>query len=190
MSMGDIENGKHSTRWRWIASIWLAIGFFDACQTVLFMNALDTRLSRLTVFVTEMVSWLPWALATSFIVDLARRYAITRRAIVRTCAMHLAAFVAVSVVAEVWFAALQTLYNPWDYRQKPAFAEALRMSLPYQLTTYLIVYALIIVITYVIDARDRMARQTTETARLRGTLESTTSTIAPSNRATLHVQHA
>jgi DNA-binding LytR/AlgR family response regulator len=41
-----------------------------------------------------------------------------------------------------------------------------RTSLLFQVLTYLIVYALILTVTYVMDARDSMARQMTETARL------------------------
>jgi LytS/YehU family sensor histidine kinase len=40
------------------------------------------------------------------------------------------------------------------------------MSFTYQALTFLIVYALILTVTYVIDARESMARQITETARL------------------------
>jgi LytS/YehU family sensor histidine kinase len=69
-------------------------------------------------------------------------------------------------VAEVWFAGLQVLFNPWGYPQQPTFAAAVRTSVTFQIPTYLIVYTLIATVTYVLDSRERMARQMTETARL------------------------
>ena len=44
--------------------------------------------------------------------------------------------------------------------------DAWRASLLYQVLTYLIVYVLILAITYVVDSRESAARQRTETARL------------------------
>ncbi len=81
-------------------------------------------------------------------------------------AVHLAAFTAVSLVAEAWFAVLQVIFNPWDYPQRPTFMDAWRTSFPYQVLPFLIVYVLILTVTFVIDARESMARQMTETARL------------------------
>ena len=57
-------------------------------------------------------------------------------------------------------------FNPWDYPQQPTFMDAWRSSLLFQILTFLIVYGLILTFTYALDARERMARQMTETARL------------------------
>jgi len=112
------------------------------------------------------VSWLPWVLATPLVISLARRHAITRGRALLTLGVHLAAFTIISLIADAWFSALQMLFNPWGYSHHPTFMEAWRASLPYQALPYLIVYALIVVITLIVDARARMARQMTETARL------------------------
>lgn len=162
--MTETQSGAPSTDWRWIVAIWLAYGLFDASQTVLVMRALG-RDAWLVIFGTAFVSWLPWVLATPFIISLARRYAITDNA-VSTIGVHLATLVVVSLIASAWFAALQMLFNPWRFPQHPTFTEAWRRSFPYQVLPYLIVYALIWVLTVIVDARARMTRQTTETARL------------------------
>ena len=85
---------------------------FDASQTVLIMHAEGRHHPWLPLFATELVSWLPWALATPFIVGLARRYPISHGTSGRALAVHLTAFANVSVVTETWSAWLQVLFNP------------------------------------------------------------------------------
>jgi two-component system, LytTR family, sensor kinase len=169
------DTGARPTRWRGIAAIWVAAVLFDATQTVLFMHAVG-RSSWLLIFVFEAISWLPWALATPLIIHLARRYALTRGRIATALGVHLAAFTAISLLGETWFAMLQVLFNPWAYAQQPTFAEAWLTSLPYQVLPYLIVYALIWTIAFVADARERTARLNEELAKaqlaaLRGQME-------------------
>ena len=75
--MTETDTRVRSPRWRTIAAIWLACGLFDAGQTVLVMHAVGKH-AWLVIFATELVSWLPWVLATPFIIDLARRRPLTR----------------------------------------------------------------------------------------------------------------
>ena len=154
------------TRWRWIAAIWLAGGLFDASQTLLIAHAEGRHHVWLALFTTELASWLPWVLATPLVIHLARRYPIVGGKSVRTVSIHLAAFVVISVVAETWSTALQMIFNPWNNRKWPTFVDTRTTTLAFQLVTFLIVYALILTITYVVDARESMGRQLTETARL------------------------
>jgi two-component system LytT family sensor kinase len=163
--MTETYSRARSTRWLWIAAMWLAGALFEAAQSVLFMRAIGRQHAWL-IFGTELASWLPWAFATPLVIGLARRYEIVRSTTLQTAAMHFAAFVFISLVAEAWFAVLQVFFNPWDYPQQPTFIDTWRTSLLFQVLTYLIVYALIVTVTYVMDARERMARQMTETARL------------------------
>ena len=163
--MSGTSSGIHSTRWLWIAAIWCAGGLIDASQTVLFMHAIGKQHAWL-IFGTELASWLPWVLATPLVISLARRYSIARGTTIPTIAVHLTAFAIIGLVAEAWFAALQMFFNPWDYPQRPTFMDAWRTSFLFQILTFLIVYALILTFTYAMDARERMARQMMETARL------------------------
>ena len=122
------------------------------------------------IFVTELVSWLPWMLATPLIISLARRYPIFPRPSLRALIFHVSVFAVVGLAAEAWFAALQVLFNPWDNGQASTFAGAWRSSLLFQLLTYLVVYTLILGFTTWIDAREKRAREATETARLSAAL--------------------
>jgi two-component system LytT family sensor kinase len=159
--------GAHSIRWRWIAAMWCAGGMFEATQAVLIMRfAEGRRHAWLPLFLTELATWLPWALATPWVIGLARRYPITRGTTARPVAIHFATFVAISVVAEAWSATLQVLFNPWGNRRWPTFWDTWSITLLYQVMLFLIAYALILTITYLVDSRENMARQMTETARL------------------------
>jgi two-component system LytT family sensor kinase len=163
--MTETQTDVRSTPWIWIAAMWIAGALFEAAQSVLFMRAIGRQHAGL-IFGTELASWLPWVLATPLVIGLARRYEVIRSTTIQTAAVHFAVFAIISLVAEAWFAVLQVLFNPWDYPQQPTFVDTWRTSLLFQVLTYLIVYALILTVTYVMDARERMARQMTETARL------------------------
>jgi two-component system, LytTR family, sensor kinase len=170
-TMTETPTAVRSTGWLWITAIWCAGALFDASQTLLAMHADEKHQALLhawlPIFGTEMVSWLPWALATPFISRLARRYAVNRTTVMPAAAVHLAAFAAVSSVSAAWCAALQMLFNPWNYPQRPGpFLDVWRSSLLDIILTYLIVYALILAVTLVADSRENAARQLTETARL------------------------
>jgi two-component system, LytTR family, sensor kinase len=158
--------GVRSTRWRWIAAIWSAGALFDASQTLLIMHAEGRHHAWLPLFATELVSWLPWALATPLVIRLARRYPIVAGLSVQKVCVHLAAFALISAVAEAWSTVLQMLFNPWDNRRWPTFLDTWTTMLTFQVLTFLIAYALILTVTYMVDARESMARQMTETARL------------------------
>jgi two-component system, LytTR family, sensor kinase len=157
---------ERANRWLLLAALWSAGALFDASQTVLIMHAEGRHHPWLPLFATELVSWLPWALATPLISSLARRHPITRGKLGPAAAVHFAAFATVSVAAEAWSALLQMLFNPWYHKQRPTFVDTWSTTLLYQFLTFLIVYALILTVTFVVDARARMARQITETARL------------------------
>ncbi|GGA02646.1 sensor histidine kinase [Dyella caseinilytica] len=168
--MTNIRPDTHSTRWIWIAAIWCAGALFDASQTILTMHAMGARGAWLSPFVIEFVCWLPWALATPFIVELARRQPIVRGAIVKAAIAHLVAFAIVSTVAEAWSAMLQVIFNPWHHKSPPIFIDTWYALLSDQILTFVIAYALILTVTYVVDSREKVQRQMSETARLNGEL--------------------
>src|SRR5688500_11946516 len=166
-AMTGIQSGATAIRWRWIAALWCAGGLFDAIQAVLVLRyAHGSQQSWLPVFATEMATWLPWALATPWIIGLARRHPFVRGTTLRTVVVHVAAFATIAVVAEAWTAALLVLFNPWGYQRPPEFWDSWSTTLLYHVLIFLIAYALILTITYLVDSRERVARQMTETARL------------------------
>jgi two-component system, LytTR family, sensor kinase len=164
--MGTTPADMRPIRWRWIAAIWFVGALFDACQTVFVSRAEGRHHPWLPLFGTEFVAWLPWILATPLIVRLARTYPIGRATNMQTVGVHLASFITVSALAETWSALLQMLFNPWENHKPPTFISTWSVTLLFQVLTFLIAYALILTITFLIDARDRISHQATEAARL------------------------
>lgn len=167
MAMTEPARGKPSTKWFWIAGIWLAGGLFDASQTVLIMRAEGRQGTWLPLFVIELVLWLPWVLATPLIIRFARRFPVFRGVSVTGVAVHLATFVTVSAVTESWAAVLQVLFNPWHNPAPPTFLDTWSVSLLFQIMTFVIVYTLIVTVTSFMDTRDKMARQNEELSEAR-----------------------
>ena len=164
--MTEARADKRSTRWAWIAAVWCAGALFEASQTMLVMHALGGRKPWLPPFAISFASWLPWALATPLVIGLARRWPVVQGAILKSATVHLAAFAAISTTAEAWSAWLRVAFNPWRRAPPPTFANAWISLLTDQILTFAIAYVLILTITYVVDSREKMARQMTETARL------------------------
>lgn len=165
--MGGNHTGARSNPWLWIAVMWCTGGLFEASQSVLILRFAERRQHAWQpLFATELATWLPWALATPFIISLARRYPIIRNTTPRTVIVHLAVFATISMVTEAWSAALQVLFNPWGNRRQPTFWDTWSTTLLYQVLIFLIAYALVLTITYLVDSRQNIARQMTETARL------------------------
>ena len=165
--MTSAHSGVRPTPWRWIVAIWLAGGLFDASQQVLIIGAEHKHPPpSLPLFAIELVSWLPWVLATPLVIRLARRYPIVRGISVRTVCVHLATFVAISAIYESWYTVLQMTFNPYGEQKPPTFVDTWTVSLIFQVLTFVIAYALIVTVTFVVDARENVARQLAETARL------------------------
>ena len=167
MAMTESAHGKPSTRWFWIAGIWFAGALFDACQAVLILHAegKHEHEARSPLFWTELVSWLPWALATPLISRFALRFPLSRVPTLRNVAVHLATFLTVSALAESWSAILQVTFNPWHNNPPPAFVNTWSVSLLYQILTFVIAYTLIVTVTSFVDTRDKMARQNEELSK-------------------------
>jgi hypothetical protein len=164
--MRDLRPYADSTVWRWSAGAWAVGALFDACQTVVIMRLEGRARPWLPLFLIEFALWLPWALATPFILDLALRHPLVRDLRARAFVLHLALFAVTGAIVEAWYAWLQTLFNPWGNKRWPTFAETFGTSLVYQILTFVIAYALILTVTYLVDARNRITRQVTEAARL------------------------
>ncbi|MBV8729188.1 MAG: histidine kinase [Acidobacteriia bacterium] len=152
-----------SSRWLWIALIWLSIGMFDASDTVFSMRAEGHHHAWFKLFVTLLLSWLPWALATPAILNLVHRYPLRLQSV----AAHLGMCAATGLVFAAWSAALEELLNPWLQIPPPHDFAALTFAKFFnRLVSFVILYASIVAIGCVLDSRQRLALQKTETARL------------------------
>lgn len=154
-------------RWFWITCIWCGIGLFDATQNVVSMRSEGMHHAWRYLFLTLLLAWLPWALATPVVLRLARRYPLLPLRRLLSWFVHLAACVTIGAIYAAWVSLLERLMNPWLAPQWPQpFVGAFRYKFDNGLLSFVILYATILAVGYVLDSRERLVRQETETARL------------------------
>jgi two-component system LytT family sensor kinase len=164
--MPETRPAPPTIRWRWIAALWCAGAVFEAGQSVIVLHLEGKHFEEIRLFLTEFAAWLPWVLAAPVVIGLGRRYPIRRGLTLRGATAHLLALIVISVAVGAWSAGLQALFNPWGFPQAPAFRETWSTTQFFQAVNCLAAYVLILTITYLVDARDKVARQAAETARL------------------------
>jgi len=156
---------RSSPRWSWIAAIWLGVGLFSATQNVVVMRAEGMHHKWLELFIALLLAPLVWALATPLIWRLAQIYPpINSRPL--TWLVHVGACTAISWVSAAWEAGLDWRLNPWATSASVPVMSLWISKFINSLLTSAILYTSIFAISYVLESKDRMARQQTETARL------------------------
>jgi len=161
-----VETRRQPTPWLWIALIWGSVGLFDATQTVIFMRAEGMHHAWVALWLTLLLCYLPWALATPVILWVGRRYPPVRLKPLSAWIIHLAACGAINFVVSGWNAWLEAMLNPWAKSVPDPFRLLWLYRFYNGLLSSLFLYAVIIAVSYVLDSRERLARQQTETARL------------------------
>jgi two-component system LytT family sensor kinase len=158
----------HQThQWIWIASIWFGFALVDAMDTVLVMRGEGMHHAWTKLFVTTMVSWLPWALSTGFVLRLGRRFPPVQLRPLGTWVAHLGACAAIGLIFSAWRTWLDFAFNPYAYSSQPGpFAHIWFDKFYNGILTFLVLYAAMVTVSYVLDSRERLAVQRTETARL------------------------
>lgn len=160
-------NSTSKTPWRWIAAIWLSIGLFDATQTVLVMHAEGMHHYWVRLFIMEVVQWLPWAFATPFVLRLGRRYPPVRLYPLSIWGRHFATYIAIGLAYALGATALKKLLNPYaDIPGPGPFLKIFSATFYSGLLATLVLYTTILLVSYLLDSRQRLAHQQTETARL------------------------
>src|SRR5271168_1711189 len=102
LASGDAPPARWFLRWFWIASIWLALGLFDATQTVFVMRSEGMHHAWVKLFFTMVVTWIPWALATPLVLRLGRRFPPVGLRPYFTWLVHLIAALAVGLTFSAW----------------------------------------------------------------------------------------
>jgi two-component system, LytTR family, sensor kinase len=155
-----------SPRWFWIAAFWLGIGLFDASQTVFVMRAEGMHHAWTSLFITSVLSWLPWAVATPLVFRLAAKHPAAQWRQIGFWTRHLAACAAVGVVYAAWVAMWEELLNPWSAASVNPFLHLWPQKFFAGLLSFVILYGIILLVASMLDSRERLAYQVTETARL------------------------
>ena len=167
LAMNANSPRPHQSRWFWIASIWFAIGLFDATQTVFSMRAEGMHHAWVRLFLMLVLSWLPWALATPWLVHLAHLYPPVRPRPPVTWLVHSVACSIVGLVCAAWTAGLDEFLNPWENSQPlEPFPRLWLYKFSNAFLSSMILYIAILAFSYMLESRERLARQQTEAASL------------------------
>jgi two-component sensor histidine kinase len=165
--MQPAPNVARAPAWLWIALIWSGLGLFDATQTVLVMRSEGMHHAWLLLFVTLFVSWLPWAAATPLVMRLLVRFPLARWRRPSTWLVHAAACAGIGLASSAWMGWMDKTCDPWLRTPSAGPFLPLWFNKFYNgLLAYLLLYAGILAVSYVIESRQRLAQQETETARL------------------------
>jgi two-component system LytT family sensor kinase len=165
--MDETRTRSQTPQWLWIAAIWSAVGLFDATQNVFVMRAEGMHHNWARLYLALSVEWLPWALATPLVLRLAHRYPPLQLRPLSTWFRHLAACTTIGFVFAAWTAALETLLNPWAKVPGPGpFLHIMSQTFYNGLLSFWILYSAILMVSYMLDSRARLALQQTEAARL------------------------
>jgi two-component system LytT family sensor kinase len=152
--------------WFWIGSIWLGLGLFDATQTVVVMQSEGMRHTWATLFGVTVVSWVPWAVATPFVLRLARRFPPGLHRPLATWVVHVGAYFAVGLTTAAWTALLDVVFNPYLVDASGPFGSRWANEFSSTLLSSLVLYAAILAIDSAMEAGERLTQEQTETARL------------------------
>jgi two-component system LytT family sensor kinase len=154
-------------RWIWIASIWFGFGLVDGVQTVFVMRGEGMHHAWVRLFWTCVVGWIPWALATPLVEFLGRRFPPGRLRPLSMWLPHLVACPTIGLIFCSWASWLEILFNPYAYPSGPGSFRHLLFDKFYSgFLSSLVLYGMILAVSYVLDSRERLAYQQTETARL------------------------
>src|SRR3569833_27379 len=151
---------------RWNGAIWFVIALFNATQTVLVMRAEGMHHAWVALYVTQFVMWLPLAIATPFVLELAQRFPLSLRSW-RSLSVHLTMCAGIDLVMAGWTASLETWLNPWMPESSVEPFVPLWLGHVYNgILQSLFLYASILTVSYAVRSGQRLAQQAIDTAVL------------------------
>ena len=161
------SSGRRLYHWGWIAAIWGGFGLIDATQTVVVMQAEGMHHAWTKLFFTTLLSWMPWALTTPLIMQLGNAFPPVRSRAVSTWGIHVAACAVIGLTTAAWITLLNHTFNPYANSSPPdPFLRSWLHKFYGGILSWIILYATVVIVSYVLESRARLAGQQTETARL------------------------
>lgn len=164
--MNGTPNRGRAPHWPQIVAVWLGLGLFNAIQTVLVMRSEGMHHAWTKLFLALLVAWLPWALATPWVLHLGRLYPPVRWRVASVWCVHIVVSVLLGVISSAWTSAWDWALNPWLKESPVSFRHLWLDHFDNGLLVYLIFYGAILAAGLMHDSRERLALKETETARL------------------------
>ena len=151
----------------WIFAVWCGIGLFDATQTVFVMRAEGMHHYWGRLYFTQLMSWLPYMLATPVILWLGYGSRGNQWQRPSTWVVHVAACAALGLSSSAWVAMWEEWLNPWALAPGPNPFVRLALSKFYNgMLSTVILYGVILLVGHILASQRRFVMQQAQTAQL------------------------
>lgn len=165
--MNNPGAARKFVQWSWAAAICGGLGVFEATQTVLAMRAAGMHHAWVALFFTVVLWWVPWAFAAPLVLRLTQEYPLFQRTSVGAWARHALAWSAILVGGAFWDAVTQNWLNPYaPDTQSPGMLALWKDKFLNQIVVTLVLYGIILLVGWMLESREKLARQQMESARL------------------------
>jgi len=154
-------------RFYWVFAVWCGIGLFDATQTVFVMRAEGMHHYWGRLYFTQLISWLPYMLATPVVLRLGYGFPGNQWKRPSTWVVHVAACAVLGLSSSAWVAMWEQWLNPWALTPAPNPFVRLALSKFYNgMLSTVILYGLILLVGHVLASQRRFVMQQAQTAQL------------------------
>ena len=154
-------------RWYWVFTVWCGIGLFDATQTVFAMRAEGMHHYWGRLYFTQLISWLPYMLATPVVLWLGYRFAMNHWKRASTWVVHVAACVVLALFTAAWMTMWEEWLNPYALTPGPdPFARLAQSKFYNGMLSTVILYGLLVLVGHILASQRRFAMQQAQTAQL------------------------
>jgi two-component system, LytTR family, sensor kinase len=155
-----------ASNWLWIGSIWLGIALFSSIQNLLVMQAESMRHAWVRLFITLLLSWLVWVVATPIVLRLWDEYPLRMRPDF-SWLIHIVSCLAIGFISSLWEAWLEIVLNPLLKSPGAGPFKQLWLETMYsEALLYISLYAALLAIGYILESKERLVRQEIEAAHL------------------------
>jgi len=154
-------------RWYLVFAVWCGIGLFDATQTVFAMRAEGMHHYWGRLYFTQLISWMPFMLATPVVLWLGYRFAMSYWKRASTWVVHVAACFVLGLSSSAWIAMWEEWLNPYALTPGPNPFAQLALSKFYNgMLSTVILYGLLLLVGHILASQRRFAMQQAQTAQL------------------------
>jgi len=155
-------------KWSWFALFWVAMGLIDGTNTVVLMRSQGMHHAWPELFASIAARWTLWAFVTPAIFWMWQKYPLRwQKEFAGNWLRHVAAFLAVGAVGAAWTAIIEIWLNPWEPQKAPDPFTVMWPRLFFgQMLSVLLLYSAMVVVRWLLESRERIARQEMEAARL------------------------
>jgi two-component system, LytTR family, sensor kinase len=154
-------------KWWWAAAICGGLGVFEGTQAVVVMHAEGMHHAWVNLFFAILLGWVPWAVVAPTALRVEKEYPLFQESSLRGWLRHAGLWFVIWVGATTWNTAIEIWLNPWTPDSAPpGFVELWRNKFYGQLLASLLLYGSILLVGWMVDSREKLARQQMEAAQL------------------------